>query len=140
MDTIQKLQTRIIAAQRQALRELSTPVIPIMAGILIVPLVGTIDAERAREILRNLLLAIGQHRAQVVILDITGVPSVDREIVGYLHRAVQSARLKGTRTIVTGISETIAEMMVDMGIDWQQVETVAELQSGLEVALRYLHK
>ncbi len=131
----ERLQQEIITAQRQALQELSTPIIPIMDRIIVAPLVGRIDPLRARDITRALLTGIREQRAKVVILDITGVPLVDSDVASHLHKTIQAARLKGARTIVTGISDAVAEIIVDLGIDWRGIETLSDLQTGLIVAL-----
>jgi rsbT co-antagonist protein RsbR len=128
------LQQEVIEAQREALRDLSTPVIPVMEHILVMPLVGSIDTLRARDIMRALLESISEHRAKVVILDVTGVPVMDTGVVNHLTKTLQAARLKGAHTIVTGISDAVAEAMVDLGIDWSGVETWRDLQTGLRVA------
>ncbi|HDD24980.1 MAG TPA: GAF domain-containing protein [Chloroflexi bacterium] len=130
-----RLQEEIIKAQRLAIQELSTPVIPIMDRIIVMPLIGSIDTLRARDITRNLLAGITRHRAKVVILDITGVPIVDSGVADHLNKTIQAARLKGARTIVTGISDAVAETIVDLGIDWSNVETLSDLQTGLLSAL-----
>ncbi len=129
------LQQEVIEAQREALRDLSTPVIPIMERILVLPLIGSIDSMRARDIMRSLLEGISKHRAKVVILDMTGVPVMDTAVVNHLNKTIQAARLKGAHTIVTGISDAVAEAVVDLGVDWRQVETLRDLQTGLRVAL-----
>ncbi|MCP4543822.1 MAG: STAS domain-containing protein [Chloroflexi bacterium] len=138
----EQLQKQVIETQRQTLKDLSTPIIPIMeapdgsGGIMVMPLVGSIDSTRARDITRALLAGIRQHRAKVVILDITGVPLVDSGVASNLNKTIQAARLKGARTIVTGISEAVAETIVDLGIDWDSIETVSNSQMGLRIALR----
>jgi GAF domain-containing protein len=134
----ERLQRELIEAQRQALRELSTPIIPILDRIIVMPLVGSIDSMRARDITRSLLAGIQKHRAKVVILDITGVPIVDSGVADHLNRTIQAGRLKGARTMITGISDAVAETIVDLGIDWQSIATLGDLQSGLIVALRSL--
>jgi anti-anti-sigma regulatory factor/putative methionine-R-sulfoxide reductase with GAF domain len=134
----ERLQRELIEAQRQALRELSTPIIPILDRIIVMPLVGSIDSMRARDITRSLLAGIQKHRAKVVILDITGVPIVDSGVADHLNKTIQAARLKGARTMITGISDAVAETIVDLGIDWQNVATLGDLQSGLIIALRSL--
>ena len=78
------------------------------------------------------------HRAKVVILDITGVPIVDSGVASHMNKTIQAARLKGARTIVTGISDAVAETIVDLGLDWSGIETLGDLQTGLRVALRRL--
>ncbi len=131
----ERLQQEVIEAQKQALQELSTPIIPIMDRIIVMPLVGSIDSMRARDITRALLAGIRQQRAKVVILDITGVPVVDSSVAEHLNKTIQAARLKGAHTIITGIADAVAETIVDLGIDWSGVETVNNLQTGLRVAL-----
>ncbi len=133
-----RLQQEIIEAQQQALKELSTPIIPVMDRILVMPLIGSIDTMRARDITRSLLAGIREHRAKVVILDITGVPIVDSGVADHLNKTIQAARLKGARTIVTGISDAVAETIVDLGIDWTGIETLSDLQTGLIAALNSL--
>jgi rsbT co-antagonist protein RsbR len=131
----ERLQEEVIEAQRRALAELSTPIIPVLEGVIVMPLIGSVDTLRARDITRALLAGVREHRAKVVILDITGVPLVDSGVAAYLNRTIQAARLKGARTIVTGISEAVAETIVDLGIDWSGIETLSDLQTGLRVVL-----
>jgi len=137
-----KLQEKIIKAQQQAIQDLSTPVIPVLdtsqGGIIIMPLVGSIDSARAREIMRSLLAGISSHKAKIVIVDITGVPLIDTGVAAYLTKAIQAAHLKGAQTIVTGISEAVAETIVDLGINWSEITTLSDLQGGLMVALNQL--
>jgi PAS domain S-box-containing protein len=132
------LQQQLIDAQKQALLELSTPIIPLIDQIIIMPLVGSIDTQRAKEITRTLLSGISLHGAHIVIIDITGVPLVDSSVAEHLNRSIQAARLKGAHTIITGISDAVAETIVDMGIDWSKIETLRDLQSGLIAAFKRL--
>lgn len=133
-----RLQQEIIHAQQEALKDLSTPIIPILDRMIIMPLIGTIDTSRARDIMRELLAGIGRYRARIVILDITGVPVVDSGVADHLDHTIQAARLKGATTIITGISDAVAETIVDLGIDWRHVETRRDLQSGLVFGLAQL--
>ena len=130
-----RLQRQVIEAQKRAIQELSTPIIPIMDHIIVMPLIGSIDTLRARDITRSLLAGIREHRAKAVILDITGVAIVDSGVASHLNKTIQAARLKGARTIVTGISDAVAETIVDLGIDWSGIKTLSDLQTGLRVAL-----
>jgi PAS domain S-box-containing protein len=130
-----RLQKEVIEAQQRAIQELSTPIIPVLEGVIVMPLIGSIDTLRARDVTRSLLAGIRQHHAKVVILDITGVPIVDSGVAAYLNKTVQAARLKGARTIVTGISEAVAETIVDLGIDWGGIETLSDLRTGLRAAM-----
>ena len=134
----ERLQQEILEAQQRAIQELSTPVIPIMDRILVMPLIGSIDSLRAKDIMRVLLAGISRHRARVVILDITGVPLVDSGVANHLNKTIQAARLKGARTIITGVSDAVAETVVDLGIDWSGIETLSDLQTGLIAALEGL--
>jgi len=133
-----QLQQEVIDAQKQALLELSTPIIPIMDRIIIMPIIGTVDTQRARDITRALLRGISDYRAQIVIVDVTGVPLVDTNVADHLNRTIQAARLKGAHTILTGISDAVAETVVDLGIDWSDLETLRDMQTGLVAALRRL--
>jgi len=131
-----KQQLEIIEKQRQTLLDLSAPIIPITDEIIIMPLIGHIDGERGQTIMRSLLAGISQFSAKTVILDLTGVSIIDTEVAGYLHRSTQAVKLKGAKAIITGITEEIAETIVDLGIDWTQVETWRDLQSGLQNTLK----
>jgi rsbT co-antagonist protein RsbR len=106
-----------------------------MDRIIVMPLIGSIDSMRARDITRTLLAGISQNRAKVVILDVTGVPLVDSGVANHLNKTIQAARLKGAKTIVTGISDAVAETIVDLGINWGEIETLSDLQTGLVAAL-----
>jgi rsbT co-antagonist protein RsbR len=88
--------------------------------------------------MRSLLQGITQYKARVAILDVTGIPVVDTDVAQHLDKTVQAARLKGTRTMVTGISEVVAETIVDLGINWDGIETLKDLQTGLKVAMQSL--
>lgn len=129
-------QAQLIQLQQDTLLELATPIIPLIEQIIVMPLIGNIDTRRAQDIMRSLLSGITQHRARIVILDITGVPVVDSAVAGHLTHTIQAARLKGAETIVTGVSDAVAETIVDLGIDWHDIQTLANLESGLRVALR----
>jgi rsbT co-antagonist protein RsbR len=130
-----RLQQEVIEAQQRAIQELSTPIIPVLEGVIVMPLIGSIDTARARDVTRSLLAGIREHRARVVILDITGVPILDSGVAAYLNKSIQAARLKGARTIVTGISDAVAETIVDLGIDWSGIETLSDLRVGLRVVM-----
>jgi rsbT co-antagonist protein RsbR len=138
----ERAQRETIQAQRQAIQELSTPVIPVMdtpqGSIVVLPLIGSIDSQRAKDIMRALLAGIRAHRARVVILDITGVSIVDSGVAAHLDKTIQAVRLKGAQAIITGISDAVAEAIVDMGIDWNSIETLSDLQTGLVTALKRL--
>jgi len=136
----QHLQEMVINSQKQAIRELSTPIIPVMDGIIVLPLIGAIDSRRAQDLMRTMLKGIAKQRAKIVIMDITGVVQLDSDIAAYLDKIIQAARLKGASTIITGMSDAVAETIIDLGIDWHTLETVRDLQTGLVVALQRMGK
>jgi rsbT co-antagonist protein RsbR len=117
---------------------LSTPIIPVWERVIVMPLVGGIDSKRAQDMTRRLLAGIQEHRAKVVIVDITGVLIVDTGVAVHLNKAIQAARLKGARTIICGISDAVAETITDLGIDWSDVKTAPNLQIALVGVLETL--
>ena len=123
---------------RRILRELSVPVVPVWKGVLVVPLVGILDSARARDMTQTLLDAIVRERARVAILDITGVPTVDTQVADYLIRTVKAARLLGTQGVLVGIRPAIAQTLVRLGVNLGEVQTEADLESGLKYAFRLL--
>jgi len=125
---------RVIRLQQEALRELSTPVLQIRERLLILPMIGVIDTQRARQLTESLLHAIRAHRAKVAVIDITGVPVVDSKVANHLMQTVMAARLMGTLAIVTGLSAEVAQALVTLGVDLGNVRTAGDLQGGLEEA------
>ena len=130
------LQEQIIEAQRARLAELSTPLIPITDEIVVMPLIGTFDRERAAQMLTMALEGAQQHRAEVVILDITGIKGVDADVAGTLVGVASALRLLGTETVMTGIAPQLAHTFVELGIDLRSFVTMSTLQSGMTYALR----
>jgi anti-anti-sigma regulatory factor/HAMP domain-containing protein len=118
-----------------AIREMSSPVVPVLEGILVMPLVGIIDADRARLLVRSLLTGIERHRANVVILDVTGVPLVDTQIARALLEAARAARLLGARPVLVGLRPELAQTIVSLGLDLSGLVTRADLQSGVAHAI-----
>ena len=129
---------RIIRRQQDALRELSTPVLPVRERLLILPIIGVLDGERARQLTEQLLLGIRTHRAKVVVIDITGAPEVDETVANHLVQTVDASRLMGASVIITGLSPTIAQTLVTIGVDLSKMNTIGDLQGGLEEAERLL--
>jgi rsbT co-antagonist protein RsbR len=129
---------RVIREQQEAIRELSTPVLQVRERLLILPIIGGLDAQRARQLTEQLLGAIQANRARVVVIDITGVASVDLTVANHLVQTVESARLMGANAIITGLSSKIAQTLVDLGVDLSMMHTVGDLQGGLEEAERLL--
>jgi rsbT co-antagonist protein RsbR len=124
----------IIEAQAALLDQLSVPVIQVWENVLLLPLIGVLDSRRAAQVLESMLESIAAHSAQIVIVDITGVPVVDTSVASYLVRAMQAAQLLGCRSLLVGISPEIAQTLVGLGIDFSGITTRATLQSGLEYA------
>jgi rsbT co-antagonist protein RsbR len=129
---------RIIRQQQEAIRELSTPVLQVRERLLILPIIGLIDTQRARQLTEQLLRGIRANRAKVVVIDITGVPGVDSKIANHLVQAVAASRLLGATVIVTGVSSEIAQTLVTIGVDLGKMNTVGDLQGGIEEAERLL--
>jgi rsbT co-antagonist protein RsbR len=129
---------RVIREQQQAIRELSTPVLQVRERLLILPIIGGLDPARARQLTEQLLGAIRANRAKVVVIDITGVASIDVSVANHLVQTVEAARLMGASAIITGLSSRIAQTLVDLGVDLSMMRTVGDLQGGLEEADRLL--
>jgi rsbT co-antagonist protein RsbR len=127
-----------IHSQAEVIRELSTPVLQVRDRLLIVPLIGVIDAARARQLTEQLLRAIRNNRARVVVMDITGVAVVDSAVANHLLQSVQASRLMGARVIITGISAEIAQTLVRIGVDLAKLDTLGDLQEGIAEAERLL--
>jgi len=129
---------RIIRQQQEAIRELSTPVLTVRNRLLILPMIGIIDPQRARQLTEQLLRAIRVNRAKVVVMDITGVPAMDATVANHLVQTVEASRLLGATVIVTGLSPEIAQTLVNIGVDLGKMTTVGDLQGGIEEAERLL--
>src|SRR5438128_2252530 len=129
---------RIIRQQQEAIRELSTPVLQVRERLLILPIIGVIDSQRARQVTEQLLRGIRANRAKVVVIDITGVPTVDSTVANHLVQTVDASRLMGATVIVTGLSSEIAQTLVTIGVDLTKMKTVGDLQGGIEEAERLL--
>src|SRR5574341_1000577 len=129
---------RIIRQQQEAIRELSTPVLQVRERLLILPIIGIVDSQRARQLTEQLLRGIRSNRAKVVVMDITGVPSVDSTVANHLVQTVEASRLLGATVIVTGLAPEIAQTLVTIGVDLTKMNTVGDLQGGIEEAERLL--
>jgi rsbT co-antagonist protein RsbR len=129
---------RVIREQQEAIRELSTPVLQIRNRLLILPIIGVLDSPRARQLTEQLLAAIQANRAKVVVIDITGVATIDVTVANHLVQTVEASRLMGASAIITGLSSGIAQTLVDLGVDLSMMKTVGDLQGGLEEAERAL--
>jgi rsbT co-antagonist protein RsbR len=125
---------RVIRQQQDSIRELSTPVLQVRERLLILPIIGILDRPRAQQLADQLLRGIRNHRAKVVVIDITGVPDVDEAVADHLVKAVDASRLMGANVIITGLSSEIAQTLVTIGVDLTKMNTVGDLQGGIEEA------
>src|ERR1043166_442465 len=129
---------RVIRAQQKTIRELSTPVFQVRERLLILPIIGVIDSQRARQLTEQLLRGIRANRAKVVVVDITGVPTIDSTVANHLVQTVEASRLMGASVIITGLSSEIAQTLVTIGVDLSKMNAVGDLQGGIEEAERLL--
>lgn len=130
-----QLQEQIIQMQAAALAELSTPLIPFTNEIVMMPLIGAIDSQRAQRVLEALLQGVAEHHASIVILDITGVAVVDTSVANALIQAARAVRLLGAEVVLTGIRPEIAQTLVGLGADLSGIVTRGSLQSGIAYAM-----
>ncbi|MRG96615.1 response regulator [Polyangium spumosum] len=130
------LHEQIIAAQRTRLLELSTPLIPITDRILVMPLIGTMDADRVAQAIETMLQGASSRGAEFVILDITGLKRVDENVASMLLVAASGLQLLGTRTVITGIRSEVARTLVHINASLQGIVTKATLQDGIAVAMQ----
>jgi rsbT co-antagonist protein RsbR len=138
MEVFQKVREEIIARQQQDMLELSTPVVKLWDGVLALPMIGTLDSGRTQVVMETLLNRIVQTGAEIAILDITGVPTVDTLVAQHLIKTVTAARLMGADCIISGIRPEIAQTIVHLGIDLSGVKTKATLASALRLAFNML--
>ncbi|GIN86564.1 modulator protein RsbR [Heyndrickxia sporothermodurans] len=131
---------RTVSLQKIALQELSAPLIPVFDKISVMPLVGTIDTERAKLIMENLLSGVVKHRAEVVLIDITGVPVVDTMVAHHIIQAADAVRLVGAKCMLVGIRPEIAQTIVNLGINLSQIITTSTLRKGIEKALEVTNR
>lgn len=131
---------RTVSLQKIALQELSAPLIPVFEGITVMPLIGTIDTERARQIMENLLDGVVKHRSEVVLIDITGVPVVDTMVAHHIIQAAEAVRLVGARCMLVGIRPEIAQTIVNLGINLDEIITKNTLKKGVEAALEITNR
>jgi rsbT co-antagonist protein RsbR len=129
---------RIIRQQQDAIRELSTPVLQVRERLLILPIIGVLDSQRAAQLTDQLLRGIRTNRAKVVVIDITGVPEIDTSVANHLVQTVDASRLMGASVIITGLSSEIARTLVTIGVDLTKMNTIGDLQGGIEEAERQL--
>jgi rsbT co-antagonist protein RsbR len=125
----------LIRRQAMALTELSTPLIPISEQVVVMPLIGTLDSQRAKQILDTLLEGVAKSRASVAILDITGVSVVDTQVANALLQAAKAVKLLGAEVVLTGIRPDVAQTLVGLGLDLSDIATRGTLQAGIGYAM-----
>jgi rsbT co-antagonist protein RsbR len=135
-EVYQQTREAVIARQQQELMELSTPVVKLWEGILALPLIGTLDSARTQVIMESLLQQIVESEATIAIIDITGVPTVDTLVAQHLLKTVAAARLMGADCIISGIRPQIAQTIVQLGVDLNEVTTKASMAAAFRVALQ----
>jgi DNA-binding response OmpR family regulator/anti-anti-sigma regulatory factor len=133
-----ELQEEIIRAQTENLKELSTPLIPITERVLVMPLIGSVSAERARQVLETALFGVHSSRAEVVIFDVTGAKRTDAAVAGMLVSTAAALRLIGARTVLTGVRPEMAELFIECGVDLGAIVVKGTLMSGMVYALSIL--
>ncbi len=136
--TESKRSREVIEAQNRAILAMSTPTIELWQEILLLPLVGSIDTERAVQMIEHLLAAIVDHEARVAIFDVTGVPTIDTQVAQYLMQAVSAAKMLGTEVLLTGISAEMAMTLTKLGIDISTIRTHRSLRRGISAAFDLL--
>ena len=134
--TFQKAREEVINRQQREMLELSTPVVKLWDGILALPMIGTLDSARTQVVMENLLQKVVDTGAQIAILDITGVPTVDTLVAQHLLKTVTALRLMGAECIISGVRPQIAQTIVHLGVDLQGVTTKANLADALALALK----
>ncbi|GIW01411.1 PAS domain S-box protein [Roseiflexus sp.] len=130
-----EVQEQVIEAQRAALRELSTPLLPISSDVVVMPIIGAVDSARAQQIMDTLLEGVSEHHASLAILDITGVKVMDTQVAGALLHAAHAVRLLGAQVVLSGIRPEIAQTLVHIGIDMRDLVTRSTLQQAIAFAL-----
>jgi len=139
-DRMAKLQTVVEEKERllKTVRELSSPVIQVWENVLVMPLVGAIDSARAARITEDLLTGIIKYQAEIVIIDITGVPVVDTSVANHLIQTIKAAALLGAKCVVVGISSEVAQSLINLGVDLSGVVTRSNLQAGVRYAMEMM--
>jgi rsbT co-antagonist protein RsbR len=135
IESFQRTRDQIIVRQQQELLELSTPVVKLWNGILALPLIGTLDSARTQVVMENILQKIVDTGASIAIIDITGVPTVDTLVAQHLMKTIAAARLMGADCIISGIRPQIAQTIVHLGVNLEDVMTKATLADAFMVAL-----
>lgn len=128
-------QRALIEAQRELVMQLSTPIIPLLPSTLLVPLIGTIDVGRALQISESILAAVSAHRASTVLLDLTGLKTLDAAVVGSLRQVATAIKLLGSQCVLVGISPQVASQLVALDSDVTDISVFRNVASAVEYAL-----
>jgi len=139
-DTYIAAYLETMTRHQAAIRELSTPVIKVYDRILLLPIVGTVDTQRANQIMETVLVQVVEQQARVIIIDIAGVPVVDTKVADHILQTTAAVQLLGAQTVLTGISASVARTVIQLGVELTRVETRAKLSEGIEVALSIVGK
>ena len=134
-----KAEERILKQGQEILEMATVPVVQVWEGIVLVPLIGTLDSQRTQQLMERLLQRVSETASPVALLDITGVPTVDTQTAQHLIETISAVRLLGSEVILTGVRPTIAQTLVHLGIDLSSVLTRSSLTAGLRVALDLLN-
>jgi rsbT co-antagonist protein RsbR len=140
IDTYIAAHLETMTRHQAAIRELSTPVIKVHDQILLLPIVGTVDTQRAQEIMETVLVQVIRQQAKVMIVDIAGVPVVDTKVADHILKTSAAVQLLGAQTILTGISASVARTVVQLGIEITRMQTRSKLSEGIELALSIVGK
>ena len=138
LDEISQIQREKILSHSQSLQELSTPVIPIWEGVLLLPLLGIIDSSRTQDIMKKTLSKIAETRSKIFVMDISGVAAVDTAVANQLIKITKATQLMGCESIISGISPAISQTLVELGVSVGEVRTTATLRDALEIGLQAL--
>jgi rsbT co-antagonist protein RsbR len=129
----------VIARQSKEILEISTPVVQVWEGVIVAPLIGMLDTERAQQFMERLLTRVVETRSSVALVDITGVPLIDTRTAQHLLEAIAAVRLLGAQVVLTGVRPTIAQTLVHLGIDLEGIVTRSSLEAGLRFAMESMH-
>ena len=140
IDTYIAAYLETMTRHQAAIRELSTPVIKVYDRVLLLPIVGTVDTQRANQIMETVLVQVVEQQAKVIIIDIAGVPVVDTKVADHILQTTAAVQLLGSQTILTGISASVARTVIQLGVEITRVETRAKLAEGIELALSIIGK
>ena len=140
IDTYIAAYLETMTRHQAAIRELSTPVIKVHDRILLLPIVGTVDTQRAHQIMETVLVQVVEQQAKVMILDIAGVPVVDTKVADHILKTTAAVQLLGSQTILTGISASVARTVVQLGVEITRMHTRSKLSEGIELALSIVGK